>query len=92
MAERVAVNHYQRAPEPERKIVEQVMGDVESFESGIGQEFKDLCEKRYRQYRGFRKFRLLTSPLVPLDMIPTKGRRLSFAPSSSPMCLANAAK
>ena len=67
MSERVAVNHYQRAPADDRKIVERVMGDVETFESGIGPEFRDMCEQRYKQYRGFKKFRSAWEAAGPND-------------------------
>jgi hypothetical protein len=54
---RPAVNHPVDAPEDEKALTELVAACALSFEQGIGQDFKENCERYYRQYRGFRKFR-----------------------------------
>ncbi len=56
-AARVEVNHPAYAPAPERDLVTKVMSCVETFERGIGVDFKERCENFYRLYRGFRKWR-----------------------------------
>lgn len=38
-------------------MVEKVAAHVLAFENGIGRDFRERCERFYRQYRGFRKFR-----------------------------------
>jgi hypothetical protein len=51
------VNHLPLAPEPEKELVDRVMSSVESFERGIGTEWRDRCNRRYRQYRGVKDYK-----------------------------------
>jgi hypothetical protein len=51
-----AVNPYHGSSDSEREILDRVGADVESFERGIGRDFKDNCDKWYQQYRGFKKW------------------------------------
>ena len=51
-----AVNPFHGSTDGEREILNRVGADVESFERGIGRDFKDNCDKWYRQYRGFNKW------------------------------------
>jgi hypothetical protein len=50
---RPSVNHLAGAPDAEKEQVELVEACVQSFEGGIGQDFRDRCNARFRQYRGF---------------------------------------
>jgi hypothetical protein len=47
----------QGAPDAEHELVERVASCVHSFEQGIGPEFHDRCNKWYRQYRSFSKWK-----------------------------------
>jgi hypothetical protein len=49
--------HPSWAPEGERDFAEKIHACAESFEDGIGSDFRDRCNTRYQQYRGFRKWR-----------------------------------
>jgi hypothetical protein len=51
-----AATPWGKSSDAEREILNRVGADVESFERGIGQDFKERCERFYRGYRGFRKF------------------------------------
>lgn len=51
------VQHYASATPQEREAVELVAACVESFENGPGGDAREMFNKRYRQYRGFRRFR-----------------------------------
>jgi len=54
---RVEANAFPDAPAAERDLVEMVSGYAIGFEDGVGRELRDRCVERYRQYRGFRRFR-----------------------------------
>jgi len=54
---RPAVNHLQDAPPQERDLTEMVAACVESFEASIWLDLKETLNKRYQQYRGFRRFK-----------------------------------
>jgi hypothetical protein len=54
---RPSVPHVAWAPDEERELCELVASSVENFEQGIGPDFRDRCNTRYRQYRSFSKFR-----------------------------------
>jgi hypothetical protein len=51
------VQHLPDATDQEREAVELVAARALAFERGMGVDFKERCEKLYRQYRGFQKFR-----------------------------------
>lgn len=53
---RAAVNHPNWAPQPERDSATKVVACAESFERGIGLDFRERCNSFFRLYRGFRKF------------------------------------
>lgn len=40
----------------EEALVGRCVGLVRAFEDGIGKDFRENCNRRYRQYRGFRQF------------------------------------
>lgn len=54
---RPEVAHPQFASDADRATAEMVMSRVYYFERGIGQDFRDNLNKRYKQYRGFRRWR-----------------------------------
>jgi hypothetical protein len=43
-------------PEQEREVVQKIGEKVHRFEMGVGKDFRERCERFYRQYRGFRQF------------------------------------
>lgn len=54
---RPEVTHWSKASPQDRELVEVVAACVESFEKGIGVDFKERSEGFYKQYRGFRAFK-----------------------------------
>lgn len=44
-------------PEAERETVQATMEKILLFEDSIGRDFRERCQRFYRQYRGFRQFR-----------------------------------
>jgi hypothetical protein len=50
-----AASPWNKSTPQERDILNRVGADVESFERGIGSDWREACNRRYRQYRGFRK-------------------------------------
>ena len=52
---RPSVPHVAWAPDDERELCELVAASVENFEQGIGPDFREHCNKWYRQFRGFSK-------------------------------------
>jgi hypothetical protein len=50
------VQHPPDATPAEKDAVELVSAHALAFESGIGTDFRDTCNRRFRQYRGFKKF------------------------------------
>jgi hypothetical protein len=66
-ANRPDVQHLQGAPDGDKETVEYVAACVESFERGIGTDFRERCEKFYRQYRGFKRFRDAWTAAGPND-------------------------
>lgn len=55
------------APDQDRDGCEYVISRIQAFEKGIGQDFRANCEKRYRQYRGFKRFRNAWEAAGPND-------------------------
>jgi hypothetical protein len=53
---RVALN-LPGMPEAERETVERLMRKVLLYEESVGRDFRERCQRFYRQYRGFRRFR-----------------------------------
>jgi len=51
------VNHLPDAPPQERDLTEMVAACVESFEQSLWLDLKENLNKRYLQYRGFRRFK-----------------------------------
>jgi hypothetical protein len=51
------VNHLQDAPPQERDLTEMVAACVESFEQSMWLDLKETLNKRYGQYRGFKRFK-----------------------------------
>jgi hypothetical protein len=41
----------------EWETLQRIGAALGTFEDGIGRDFRENCEKRYQQYRGFQKFR-----------------------------------
>lgn len=64
---RPSVNHFPKAPPQDKAAVEEVAACVESFESGMGPDFRDRCERFYVQYRGFKKWRSAWEAAGPND-------------------------
>lgn len=63
-----------QVPEPwvgstpqEKQAIEDVAAYVESFENGIGPEFRERNDRFYRQYRGFKKFKNVWEAAGPND-------------------------
>jgi hypothetical protein len=54
---RPSVAHLQGAPDEDRDCVDRVVACAESFQNGIGTEFRERNLRFFRQYRGFRKWR-----------------------------------
>jgi hypothetical protein len=44
-------------PDQERETVERLMRKINMFEDSVGRDFRERCQRFYRQYRGFRRFR-----------------------------------
>jgi hypothetical protein len=55
-AARPSVQHFPKAPPQDRDTIEMVAACVESFEGGMGPQFRELCNKWFRQYRQFSRF------------------------------------
>jgi hypothetical protein len=53
---RPGVDHSAYATDGDKDTVEKVMSSVLQFEQGIGTEWRDRCNRRYRQYRGVRDY------------------------------------
>jgi hypothetical protein len=62
-----AASPWNKSTPQERDVLNRVGADVESFERGIGSDWRDACNKRYRQYRGWRKFRDAWTAAGPND-------------------------
>jgi hypothetical protein len=54
---RPAVNHLQEAPPQERDLTELVAACVESFETALWPDLRENLNRRYEQYRGFRRWK-----------------------------------
>lgn len=52
-----SVPAWSKTPDEDKEPLARVVADVESFEKGIGQDFRERCNHFYRQYRGFRRLR-----------------------------------
>jgi hypothetical protein len=65
--QRPDVAHYKKATPQERDAVEQVEACVQQWERGLGVDFRENCTKRYRQYRGFQRFRDAWTKAGPND-------------------------
>lgn len=65
--ERVTVEHHPAATDAERDAVEMVAACVQTFENGIGTDFRDRCNEFYRLYRGFKRFRHAWEAAGPND-------------------------
>jgi hypothetical protein len=62
-----AASPWNKSTPQERDILNRVGADVESFERGIGSDWREACNRRYRQYRGFRRFRDAWTAAGPND-------------------------
>src|SRR6188472_287916 len=51
-----AATESQYTAEEDKDALRKVVACGEAFEDGIGREFKERCERFYRQYRSFRRF------------------------------------
>lgn len=54
-------------PDQERDLVQKLMEKVFRFEMGVGKDFRERCERFYRQYRGFRAFQDHWTKVGPND-------------------------
>lgn len=54
---RPSVDHSPHAPDSDKDRVDRVMSNVLQFEQGIGTEWRERCNARYKQYRGVRDYR-----------------------------------
>jgi hypothetical protein len=54
-------------PDQERELVQKLMEKVFRFEMGVGKDFRERCERFYRQYRGFRAFQDHWTKVGPND-------------------------
>ena len=54
---RPSVPHPPEAPPEERDLCEMVAACVESFEASIWLDLKETLNRRYQQYRGFRRWK-----------------------------------
>jgi len=48
-------------------LLQRIGAGLGTFEDGIGRDFRENCDKRYQQYRGFRKFRDAWTAAGPRD-------------------------
>jgi hypothetical protein len=54
---RAGVSHFSGATDEEKAAVELVAGHALAFEDGIGTDFRERCNRFYRQYRRFTRFK-----------------------------------
>ena len=54
-------------PEQERDVVTETMEKVTMFGDSVGRDFRERCQRFYRQYRGFRQFRDAWTKAGPND-------------------------
>ena len=55
--EGVAIPHHPATAEVDKESIQLVVASVQAFEQTIGPDFRDRCNRFYKQYRGFRQFR-----------------------------------
>jgi len=65
-AQSVAID-YPGAPDSERETAASVVARVVLWEQGIGKDWRERCQRFYRQYRGFRQFRDAWTKAGPND-------------------------
>lgn len=53
-----------KTPETEREPLQRVQSLVQQFEDGVGRDFKEKCDRLYRSYRGFKRYKNAAAELI----------------------------